>query len=407
MEKKHRTLLRTRKSVLEEDLEPNNILSKLATFLILNETEDEDIRAQPTRQKRCERLLDILPRKGPNAFTAFLAVLLEEAPHLALCLIEADNKEEPNQSSALMDRDLSYNCPRCEGLIKERDSAKEENESLRKKSEELENKIKRISEEKEKCEKARRKMKTTRKPTNTLVTEPTTGLQARVDDLENTVKKLRKQMSDLEKSSSEAIEKEKSKFDSLEEKVRGLKLRLTETIRPGSLHIHSGKDFDKHGVVYALQNKGITATRSSGKKGQAEDILKNEVKNGIVCATKSVEDSWWCVDLTENYALYLTHYTLRHGQEPKTSILYNWQLEGSVDGCKWTVLKKHTNDRGLITSKSTESNDRYSTHTWEIDGELKAFRYFQIFQTGFNYSGKFGIFLSGIELYGVLVKIGS
>ena len=173
------------------------------------------------------------------------------------------------------------------------------------------------------------------------------------------------------------------------------------------LHIYSGKDFDKHGVVYALQNKGITATRSSGKKGQAEDILKNEVKNGLVCATDSVEDSWWCVDLTENYALYLTHYTLRHGQEPRTSFLYNWRLEGSVDEYKWTVLKNHKNDHGLITSKSGDTYDKYSTYTWAIDGELKAFRYFRIFQTGFNFSSRFGIFLSGIELYGVLVKIRS
>ena len=97
-----------------------------------------------------------------------------------------------------------------------------------KKKEELENKIQRISEEKEKfaCEKAGKKMKTT----NTLVTKPTTGLQAQVNDLENTVKELRKQMREQEKRFSEAIKKENSKSDSLEEKGRG----LTETIRPGS-----------------------------------------------------------------------------------------------------------------------------------------------------------------------------
>lgn len=96
----------------------------------------------------------------------------------------------------------------------------------------MENKIQRISEEKEKfaSEKTGKQMKTTRKTTNTLVTKPTIGLQAKVNDLENTVKKQRKQMSDLEKSSSEATKKENSKSDSLEEKGRG----LTETIRPGS-----------------------------------------------------------------------------------------------------------------------------------------------------------------------------
>lgn len=101
-----------------------------------------------------------------------------------------------------------------------------------KKNEELENKIQRISEEKEKfaCEKAGKQVKTTRKTTNTLGTKPTTGLQAQVNDLENTVKELRKQMREQEKRFSEAIKKENSKSDSLEEKGRG----LTETIRPGS-----------------------------------------------------------------------------------------------------------------------------------------------------------------------------
>ena len=88
----------------------------------------------------------------------------------------------------------------------------------------------------------------------------------------------------------------------------------------------------------------------------------------------------------------------------KASVLRNWRLEGSVDECKWTVLKNHKNDHGLEERKSYGT---YCTCTWAIDGELNAFRYFRIFQTGKHSSGRFGIFLSGIELYGVLVEIGS
>ena len=178
------------------------------------------------------------------------------------------------------------------------------------------------------------------------------------------------------------------------------------------IYIHRD-DFDKHGVVYALANKfggisssrtRIIATRSSDGRGTAKIVLENQLQEGIVSATKAKKNSWWCVDLTENYALYLTHYTLRHGQEQRGSVLRNWRLEGSVDGCKWIVLKNHKNDHGLGELKSYGT---YCTCTWAIYGELNAFRYFRIFQTGVNSSGRFGIFLSGIELYGVLVEIGN
>ena len=176
------------------------------------------------------------------------------------------------------------------------------------------------------------------------------------------------------------------------------------------IYVHR-HDFDKNGVVYALANKlggtnssrtRIIATRSSDERGTARLILENQLQRGVVSATKAKENSWWCVDLTENYVLYLTHYTLRHGQEQRWSFLHNWRLEGSVDGCKWTVLKNHNNDRGLAEDKS---HSTYCTCTWAIDGNFNAFRYFRIFQTGKNTASTFGIFLSGIELYGVLVEI--
>ena len=175
------------------------------------------------------------------------------------------------------------------------------------------------------------------------------------------------------------------------------------------------KDFDKNGVVYALApNSGktslvsssstsasrtqIVATRSSDGEGNAMDLLENQVQTGTLSGTKDEEDSWWCVDLTERYVLYLTRYTLRHGRDKSLLVLLNWRLEGSVDGREWTVLKNHENERGLREPKP------YCTCTWTIDGNSKAFRYFRIFQTGKNSSENFGIFLSGIELYGVLIE---
>ena len=144
----------------------------------------------------------------------------------------------------------------------------------------------------------------------------------------------------------------------------------------------------------------IIATRSSDhdEHSDAIDLLEN--RRGSLSGTKDEDKSWWCVDLTEKYALYLTHYSLRHGRDNGMSIIRNWRLEGSLDGHIWKTLKKHDNDRGL------KGPFPYYTATWPVDGELGAFRYFRIFQTGKNSSGRFSIFLSGIELYGILIDVG-
>ena len=105
MEEKHRLILRHHWSNIRENLEPKNILPKLVTVLI--ETDEEQIKAQSTRQERCDKLLEILPIRGRDAFAAFVNALDKEAPHLALDIRKAGNQEEPNQSSAL--KDLSIN----------------------------------------------------------------------------------------------------------------------------------------------------------------------------------------------------------------------------------------------------------------------------------------------------------
>lgn len=105
MEEKHREILRRHQSNIRMDLEPKNILAKLVE--ILNPKDEGEIKAQQTREERCDTLLEILPRKGPNAFIIFVEALKGEAPHLASDLIEAGNKEEPNQSPALSDRSIN------------------------------------------------------------------------------------------------------------------------------------------------------------------------------------------------------------------------------------------------------------------------------------------------------------
>ena len=55
----------------------------------------------------------------------------------------------------------------------------------------------------------------------------------------------------------------------------------------------------------------IVVTRSSDGEGETEDLLKNQVKRGtvMISETEDKEDSWWRTDLTDKYALNLTHYT--------------------------------------------------------------------------------------------------
>ena len=89
MEQKHRTILRHHWYKIRENLEPKNILPQLVT--VLKETDYQEIRAQSTRQERCDMPLDILLIRGKNAFNVFVNALVEEVPHLASELTEAGN----------------------------------------------------------------------------------------------------------------------------------------------------------------------------------------------------------------------------------------------------------------------------------------------------------------------------
>ena len=54
MDKKHRSILRDLRPNIIEDLEPNSILPHLGR--VFTETEEEEIKAQSTRQEKCVKL---------------------------------------------------------------------------------------------------------------------------------------------------------------------------------------------------------------------------------------------------------------------------------------------------------------------------------------------------------------
>ena len=143
----------------------------------------------------------------------------------------------------------------------------------------------------------------------------------------------------------------------------------------------------------------MIASRSSDGLGDEADVLNH--RTSTVSGTEEKKNSWWSIDLGSSHRLVITHYALRHGKRKKESLLTQWQLKGSNDGKQWENIEtiRDKNDPQF------KDPPLFCTGKWYVKGEIGPFRYFRIFQTGVNSSGKYGIYLSGIELYGVLLNI--
>jgi hypothetical protein len=137
----------------------------------------------------------------------------------------------------------------------------------------------------------------------------------------------------------------------------------------------------------------IKVAASSIEKGHPGDLF---VKDPSEFWTKDVPASWFQIDLGEQRAVVPTYYTLRHGGNYKADSLRTWDFQGSVDGTNWTLLRRHVNDESL--------NEQFATHSWPIEGQTRAYRFFRILQTGHNSSNHNFLVLSGVELYGSLYE---
>ncbi|KAJ7369552.1 hypothetical protein OS493_038157 [Desmophyllum pertusum] len=174
------------------------------------------------------------------------------------------------------------------------------------------------------------------------------------------------------------------------------------TTKYKSVFLPSGQDFPNcSGVIRALkrdETKPI-ATRSSDGPGDASDIFNH--RESKTSGTKETIGSWWCIDLGKNHLLGISHYALRHGRSDGKSILQHWKLEGSNDGISWTKLDHESK------SKFPQFRDPYPfvTGTWSVEDKVGVFRFFRILQTGMNSSNEYGIYLSGVELYGILLHV--
>lgn len=247
-------------------------------------------------------------------------------------------------------------------------------------------------------------------PENLSEKQESENILEEIQKLKKYIDKLREDLDEEKNKRNETVEKLEA-----EAKAKSDALNELEKLKIASRRVFCyEKDFDNKGVIYAMGSSfgktkwanpsstsdlsmTVTATRSSDKVGSANNLLDNIHDPVVESGTKSDNEAWWCVALSEEYSLHLTHYTLRHGLNAGHSFLRNWQLEGSLDGSYWEVLKIHENDLKLGQPPPYIA-------TWKIDRKVEAFRYFKIVQKGKNSTNTYNLYLSGIELYGELIK---
>ena len=82
MQEEDRKALRINREVLLKDLEAKKVASMLYSRGIFSEEDKDSVNAKSTPAEQREEVLDILPRKGPDAFSVFCDVLHEVSPHL-------------------------------------------------------------------------------------------------------------------------------------------------------------------------------------------------------------------------------------------------------------------------------------------------------------------------------------
>lgn len=91
MIQKHRDILRHVRADLAKDMDPQEVLLQMSTNLVFSPRDEEEIMAKEGRTRQCETLLDILPRRGAEAFSSFVNALKSSRfqLHLATIIREA------------------------------------------------------------------------------------------------------------------------------------------------------------------------------------------------------------------------------------------------------------------------------------------------------------------------------
>ena len=91
MDDKHRDILRRHWASLRKDLDIVELLPHLVD--VLGQADQEKVQAEATRREKIDKLLDIMPRKGPEAFDNFLKALQKIQSFLAVPLLQESGKK--------------------------------------------------------------------------------------------------------------------------------------------------------------------------------------------------------------------------------------------------------------------------------------------------------------------------
>ena len=84
MDEIHRQVLRKQRLTMLKDLETVGVLDHMYQSGSLSEDDCAQVKISGTRRERCQRFLDMLPRRGDNAYHVFLRALEKESlSHLA------------------------------------------------------------------------------------------------------------------------------------------------------------------------------------------------------------------------------------------------------------------------------------------------------------------------------------
>ncbi|XP_073235075.1 caspase-3-like isoform X2 [Porites lutea] len=94
MQEEDRKALRSNREALLRDLEAKRVASLLYSREIFSEEDKDSVNAKSTPAEQREEVLDILPRKGPKAFSVFCNVLHEVTPHLEALLRPIQEDDE-------------------------------------------------------------------------------------------------------------------------------------------------------------------------------------------------------------------------------------------------------------------------------------------------------------------------
>ncbi|GAM19224.1 hypothetical protein SAMD00019534_023990, partial [Acytostelium subglobosum LB1] len=181
------------------------------------------------------------------------------------------------------------------------------------------------------------------------------------------------------------------------------------TLRQGVQDFRFGSPGDEKGLFYyfgtcedtteyesPVARNIVTVSSSAMSIGYPHPFVSRLPTNMY---TDKLENSHFTVDLTERFVICPTYYSMRYAGDSQGSIYAapkRWQLQGSLDGCQWDVLRDHVDDLTL--------KEGFAVGAWPVDS-THSYRYLRIQMTGLNQRDGYELCVCCFEVYGRLVKL--